>query len=302
MPETVRRMLLGILALIFAASTFMAVQSELDKAEGEEIYREAARLAEQPSAEPEKAARELPQPTQPVAAPTEPSKSEAIWVPMKVEADSWMKELSRIDLEALREINPDVIGWISIPDTKLHYPVVKGEDNAYYLEHAWDRQPNRLGSVFLEKTNQPDLKDYHSMLYGHNMRDQSMFGSLRQYESRSYWEEHPYVYLVTDEGILRYEIYSTYKTEVGSDAYLVGMLEGASAERFLRFSCEEAQYDTGIVPHATDRILTLSTCVGNYDYRRVIHARLLMVKAKREQQETASPEGDAVSLFGITER
>lgn len=183
--------------------------------------------------------------------------------------------LQNIDLEALREVNPDVLGWIVIPDTQLEYPLMKGLDNQYYLEHAWDKTYNVGGSIFLEKSNSEDLSDYHTLIYGHRMRDGSMFGSLRDYASVEYWQEHPYVYIRDDNGVHRYEIFSAYEANTGSRTYQVGFAGEESIQAFLEHCVSSSVIDTGIVPEKEEKILTLSTCtsVGHKNVRWVVQAR-----------------------------
>lgn len=184
--------------------------------------------------------------------------------------------LQQIDLEALREVNPDVLGWIMIPGTQLEYPLMKGLDNQYYLEHAWDKTYNPGGSIFLEKSSREDLSDYHTLIYGHRMRDGSMFGSLGEYASVEYWQEHPYVYIRDDNGVHRYEIFSAYEANTGSRTYQVGFAGEESIQAFLDHCLRSSVIDTGIVPEQEEKILTLSTCtaVGHKNVRWVVQARL----------------------------
>ena len=198
-----------------------------------------------------------------------------MWVPAAVEEDEYMKNLAGTDLDALRAVNPDVVGWIFLPNSQVNYPIVQGEDNQYYLEHTWDNQKNSAGSIFLEASNSADLTDCRSILYGHNMANMSMFAILHNYASLYYVRTFPYVYLVTDEGVLRYEIYSSYKADVDSKTYALN-LDRRIMKSFIQMTLDESELDLGIIPADTDRILTLSTCTGNYDNRRVVHARLAM--------------------------
>lgn len=286
MNEKRRKNLMILLSAFFLISTFLLIRSVADKAVGKAAYAEAEQIAlsqpketllptesptEPPTEPPTEAEETLPPPTEP----------EMIWVPVPVEEDPVMEELAQISLETLREKNPDVIGWICIPNSRINYPVVQGEDNQYYLSHTWDNSSNRVGSIFLESTNLPDLTEFHSILYGHNMADGSMFATLHNYAWPDYLKKNPYVYLVTDAGVLRYEVYASYKADVTGDTYLLQMTEQETKESFIRFTCDSSQVDTGIVPAVTDRILTLSTCIGDYSYRRVVHARLAMMETEK---------------------
>lgn len=190
--------------------------------------------------------------------------------------DPYMTSLQDTDLEALREVNPDVLGWILIPDTQLEYPLMKGLDNQYYLEHTWDKKRSAAGSVFLEQTSSEDLSDTHTVIYGHRMRDGSMFGSLGDYKKLEYWEKHPYVYIVDDHGVHRYQIFAAYEADIGSKTYQVGFSGEESMQAFLDHCVQSSVIDTDIEPLADDRILTLSTCTaaGHNNLRWVVQARL----------------------------
>lgn len=223
------------------------------------------------------------QPSEPpvqTTAATEPQKK--IWAPAPLESDDAdAEQLAGKDLNALREVNADVIGWICIPDTPVDYPLMHGQDNTYYLEHTWDGIASVYGSIFLECMNGADLADFHSIVYGHNMRDNSMFGSLNEYATMAHWEDHPYIYIVTDAGVLRYEVYSTYLADVPSFTYVLSSDQPDWHSEFLQMTLEKSEIQTGIIPAETDRILTLSTCTGmGYAQRRVVHARLPMIETE----------------------
>jgi len=195
-----------------------------------------------------------------------------------IEDDPVIEEMNQIDLAALREVNEDVVGWIRIPGTKIDYPVMQGEDNDFYLNHTWEGTRNYVGSIFMEHLNQPGMGDYNTLIYGHNMKNGSMFAALRQYINQSYFEAHPYVYLKIDGGVLRYDIFSSYQADVEGAAYQLSFRQKETRERFLEEVMGNSVIATGIVPGIQDRILTLSTCTsGGYSTRWVVHARLEMV-------------------------
>jgi len=184
------------------------------------------------------------------------------------------EELSRIDLAALRKQNEDVRGWIAIPGTPLDYPIMQGADNQFYLNHTWLGRPSSVGSIFLECQNSGDFTDFNTIIYGHRMRDGSMFASLKYYDSADHFTDHPYVYIVDDAGVHRYEIFAAYEAGVTTSTYYLSFTEERRQE-FIDSALERSVIDTGIVPSVHDRILTLSTCTGQgYDTRWVVQARL----------------------------
>ena len=273
MKRSVRMLLTALLALVFLFSITMFLRQQRDSAAGSSTYSDALALAsaEKP-AEPQ-------QQTDP-AEETAPAVPELQWVAAPLdEEDPHIQALAELDLEALREVNPDVIGWILIPDTVINYPLMQGEDNEYYLKRTWDEKKNAVGSIFLEHLNSPDLTDFNTIVYGHNMNDGSMFAGLRKYRKQEYWQEHPYVYIRSDAGVYRYEIFSSYLAKVDSNTYGLAFPSDDAKSAFLNNAILDSVIQTGVEPAPTDRVLTLSTCSGSgYSTRWVVHARLKMIQ------------------------
>lgn len=198
-----------------------------------------------------------------------------IWQDAPVADDPYMDLLAEVDLASLRAVNEEVLGWICIPDTPINYPLMDGDDNSFYLKHTWDKVPSFYGSVFLEQSNSSDLTDFNTILYGHNMGDENIFGSLKHYSDLSYWQEHPYVYIVDDRGVHRYEIFAAHEASIRSITYVLGF-DDELREQFVQAAVDRSDIDTGIVPETTNRILTLSTCTGyTKNTRWVVQARLV---------------------------
>ena len=271
MKKRVRNLIRLVLLMVFAVSAVLLIRQWRDNTDAEAAYQDAVSIAMQKTAE------KLPEKTK--AEPAEPEKPVTIWVPAPVEDDPVMEEMTGISLAALREVNPDVTGWIRIPETKVDYPILQGEDNDFYLNHTWEKEPNSLGSIFLEHQSSSDMTDYNTIIYGHNMKNGAMFGDLDLFSLQRFWENHPYVYILTDDGVYRYEIFAFCQAEVESLTYGLNPRRRDTKEKFLNLSLETAWYDTGIKPLVTDRILTLSTCSGGgYTHRFVVQARLPMVE------------------------
>ena len=273
MKDHIRKILRLILLAVFVVSTLLLLRQWKDNADGAAAYQDAMAIAMQKteSAVPEVTeAPEVPEETVPVV---------YVWEPAQIEADSVMEEMSGINLAALREVNPEVVGWIRIPGTQIDYPMMQGEDNEFYLKNTWQKEPNSVGSIFLEHLSNPDMTDYNTIVYGHNMKNGAMFGDLDLFSLPTFWKEHPYVYILTDAGVWRYEIFAFCQPEVESLTYGLNPQRPDTKEKFLNLSLENAWYDTGIVPPITDRILTLPTgSGGGYSHRFVGQARLPMVK------------------------
>ena len=198
--------------------------------------------------------------------------------------DPYAQALKDMDFSALRQQNPDVLGWILIPGTRVSYPVVQGTDNSYYLDHTWRGGKNSVGAIFMDYRNSGDLSDFNTIIYGHRMNNRSMFGTLSQYKSRSYWQAHPYVYLTDDSGTHRYEIFAAGEVSVDSDVYRLGLRSDSSRQSFLDSCLALSALNTGVTPHTYDKVLTLSTCTGNG------HATRWVVQAVCPGQAPETPE------------
>ena len=198
--------------------------------------------------------------------------------------DPYAQALKDMDFSALRQQNPDVLGWILIPGTRVSYPVVQGTDNSYYLDHTWRGGKNSVGAIFMDYRNSGDLSDFNTIIYGHRMNNRSMFGTLSQYKSRSYWQAHPYVYLTDDSGTHRYEIFAAGEVSVDSDVYRLGLRSSSGRQSFLDSCLSLSALNTGVTPHVYDKVLTLSTCTGNG------HATRWVVQAVCPGQAPETPE------------
>lgn len=185
------------------------------------------------------------------------------------------QENLQIDFEGLQKVNPEIIGWIEIPGLALNYPLLQGKDNAYYLTHLADRQPGVSGSIFVDHHNQPDFSDKNTIIYGHNMKDGSMFASLDRYEASELYQKEPYFYVYIPGKVFKYQIFSCYAGSVGSEAYTYEFPKIEDFQGFLQTIQSYAAYDTETKVKDTERIVTLSTCVNtNRNYRYLIHGVL----------------------------
>ncbi len=180
-------------------------------------------------------------------------------------------EEDSLDLAALQEINSDAVGWIEIPDTKVSYPLVHNADNSFYLTHTFSGDKNKAGGIFIEASNSPSFTDLHTIVYGQNMKNGSMFGSLKKYEKESYLEKHPNIYIHLADGTYTYQIFSVHEADPSNVTYSVGYAADSQYEEFLNTIKSASLYDTGVEVGIDDTVISLTTC-GN-DTRFVVHAK-----------------------------
>lgn len=175
----------------------------------------------------------------------------------------------------LRGVNGDVVGWITVPNTVINYPVVLGEDNDYYLKHTPERESSKSGSIFFDYRNSREADDRHIILYGHNMRNGSMFHDLpNYYRIREFFDNSREITLWVGDEERVYEVYASFiATE---DIYFI-RTKFKSDETFLSYMQELqslAKYPTDTVLTAQDQILTLCTCTyEETNARGVVQAR-----------------------------
>lgn len=265
MKKPKRTLLVTTLAAVFLFSSGMVLRQQLQYRQIASSNKEAAEVAGLPAQN----ISVIPSP--PIEyTPTMDGNSQSELWPEDVAV------LAELDLDALRAVNEDVVGWIDIPGTELSYPLMQGSDNQYYLSHDWKNEASSGGSVFLACSSSRSLSDFHTIVYAHRMRNDSMFGSLKYYKEPDYWREHPSVYLVIDDGVYRYDIFSAFEASVKCLVYQIELT--GREEEFFQFCLNSSEIDTGIIPNAEDQILTLSTCTGNgHAERWIVQARLTQV-------------------------
>lgn len=271
MKKAARRVVLFLFGIVFIVNCAVLVRQWHHYEQGRDLYENAAELVDMPDL-----TNVEPVPLAPLP-PEVSSGNQPALEPAEVPAtpvDPYAEVLNEIDIAALQEVNEDVLGWIVIPDTDLSYPLLQGEDNDYYLNYTWQKSKNAVGSIFLDYRNSSDLSDFNSIVYGHRMRNQSMFGQLHKYQDEAYLKEHPVIYIKTDSGVYTYEIFSVYVAD-SMNTYQLDFADDSDKAQFIDYVASRTWIDTGVVPDVTDRIITLSTCTGNgHDTRWVIHAVL----------------------------
>lgn len=182
-----------------------------------------------------------------------------------------------VDFDELQAINPEVIGWIRVGATGISYPVAQADNNEFYLHHTFKKEAVFSGCIFENADNSRFFTDQNTIIYGHNMKDGSMFASLRKF-----WEDkdaigNPYFWVFTPDFIYQYRIFSCSIVSKMGDPYRTRFLTEDYAA-FLQTMQNASEVDTGNVPLTTDdRIVTLSTCTGNDATRRIVQGKLQQV-------------------------
>ncbi len=178
-------------------------------------------------------------------------------------------EKSQMDFEKLLNINPDTVAWITLPDTVIDYPVVQGEDESYYLHHLFTGKRGASGCIFMDMTNAPDFSDRNTVLYGHHMKNGSMFAGLEKFGEQSYYDAHKTMTLFTPSGDHTVEWFAGYGTT--SDRVPTAFESDQAFSDFLAQAVTNSDFETDVQVLPTDRLLTLSTCTYfMYDARYLL--------------------------------
>lgn len=188
-----------------------------------------------------------------------------------------------VDFKKLESINNDVVGYIEIANTDISYPIVKGGDNSYYLNHSFDKENSSNGSIFLDYRNDLDNLSKNNIIYGHGRLDNTMFGSLDNLLEDAWLndESNYYIRVTTPNNNMIFKIFSVYTIEKESYYIKTYFSNSKYFKSFLETIMKRSIFNFGTDVSTNDKILTLSTCKDNFGKRIVVHAKLLKKEETR---------------------
>lgn len=181
-----------------------------------------------------------------------------------------------VDFDALKKVNEDVAGWIYCEDTVINYPVMYGSDNDFYLHHSYEGNYSASGSIFIDYNNKNDLSDTNTIIYGHHMKDKSMFATLSNWAEQEYYEEHPVVWLLTPEQDYKIVLFGGYTTSASSDTYTIYQDHSEELVEYLQTAASQSDFKAAVSSLPGDaHFVVLSTCAYVFDNARyVLHGYL----------------------------
>ncbi len=191
----------------------------------------------------------------------------------ETEAELAWYEIATVNLAGLQSEYPDVIGWIFFENEDINYPILQGDDTDPYLRATYDGKYATAGSIFIDDSSSSDFSDAHTLVYGHNMKNLSMFGKLKYYKTQEgYYDTHQYFQIFSKNKVMRYQVFSYQEVPVTSFVYT----EHHSSARVLanRLSAT-SMVSTELDIQDSDKIITLSTCTADDEYRFVVSAVLV---------------------------
>ncbi|MBS4210033.1 class B sortase [Bacillus sp. FJAT-50079] len=198
-----------------------------------------------------------------------------IYLPETEMQEQNKEQVVRQSFQPLLEINQEIVGWITIDQTKIDYPILQAENNEYYLDRNYRHEKTRAGSLFMDYRNDVQGSDKHTIIYGHRMKDGSMFGQISKFLDQSFLDEHPSFYFDTLYEGYEAEIFSVYETT--TDFYYIetDFSDDQVYQSFIDEIKNRSVVQTNIDVGMDDQIITLSTCDNwRSNGRLVMHAKL----------------------------
>lgn len=184
-----------------------------------------------------------------------------------------LKAPIQVDFASLQNVNEDIVGWVyveAMPD--ISYPIVRGTDNEYYLKRTAEKKKNKAASIFMDYRNNADFTDAMTVLYGHNMKNGTMFGNLKDFQEKEAYKTSPYIWILTPDRTYRYEIFSVRDVDEQDSLYALDLVPGDMQKSYMEDAQEKSDIETTASFTGTEKLLTLSTCTKNDRVRLVVQA------------------------------
>lgn len=191
-----------------------------------------------------------------------------------------------VNFVELKKNNPDIYAWINIPGTVVDYPILRRDgDNGYYLNHTAEGKTSIYGSIYTEDYNDKDFADFNTVIYGHNMKNGTMFGSLKKYKDKAFFEQNCYINIYMPGRIMKYQIFAAYVWDARHILLSLDFSEKDIRSAYLDMIFSTRKINSNINQELTvtdeDRIITLSTCTGNKEERFLVQG--VLIYDSREQ-------------------
>lgn len=179
-----------------------------------------------------------------------------------------------VDFEKLKQENEDIIAWLYCNETPINYPVAQADDNSYYLRKSTNGTYSSSGTLFVDYQNEADFSDNNTIIYGHNMRNVTMFGSLPEYRKQEYFDKHPIMYLLTPDNEYKIELIAGVTVSSASPIYKLP-LEAENKEDFIFELIKKSTFSAEYTFSSNHKYVMLSTCLYDYDEARYVLVGLL---------------------------
>ncbi len=254
---TRRNIIMGILLLVVILSGICVIRDQLEaRRQREEQERLAALAARTTEAE----------------------------IEIETEAETKAPYISPIDFEALWAENPDTVAWITVPDTQIDYPIVyDGEDNETYLHKDFYGNDSVYGAIYLDSDSEPDFSGWNNPIYGHHMRDGSMFKDVTKFKDEEFFKEHPYFEIYTPERTIHLKAVSCYYADASGIVRKTRFTSQESFDQWVKERLEPCAF-AEIPEFSVDNMYVLVTC--SYEFN---NARTLLFAVEVDEDHNIIP-------------
>lgn len=175
----------------------------------------------------------------------------------------------KVDFDKLKKINSEVVGWLYCKNTQINYPIVQTDNNEYYLHNMINGEYNFAGTLFVDYRCEKDFAGLNTIVYGHNMKNGSMFGELPKYKEQDYYDAHPIMWLLTPDKTYRVELISGQVTTADSSAYDI-ISKSEDLTKYIENAVSQSFFKTNSSIDDAEKIITLSTCSYEYENARFV--------------------------------
>ena len=184
-----------------------------------------------------------------------------------------------VDLDVLKSFDNDTVAFLKVNGTQIEYPIVKTINNDYYLKHSFDKKYNAAGWIFADYKNKFDGTDKNIVIYGHNRKNGTMFSTLKKVLNRNWYEDEKNlkINLITENDSYSYQVFSVYKIKKEEYYLQTSFKNDVMYLRFIETLKKRSIKNFDIDVTEQDKILTLSTCANDNDYRIVLHAKKINI-------------------------
>lgn len=254
----IRRAVFCVALVVFLISGTMLVKELLDYRKGDKIYSDVEQSVF----------------TVDTKKPTTGNKNDGNATDTTTAAAPESVLLTNYNHQALLDLNKDAVGYLQIPALNLLLPVVQGTDNDYYLYHAITGESTKNGTLFIDCRNTDGIESQNAIIYGHNMKNGSMFGLLNRYEKSDFFTtgDNKYFYFYIEDKIYKYEIYSVHKTQAISSTYTTVFNSSDAFFTYINSMIQASVHQNAVDIFSDSKTVTLSTCTSNDDVRLVVQA------------------------------
>lgn len=242
MGKKIRRIIMGMLLIIFIGSTGVILYTKQQYRVSEELYSQAS---EQYTVRTEETGADTGR-GEPASAPV------------------------MVDFDALQAENEDIIGWIYCEGTPIDYLVVQGPDNDYYLRRSYDGVHSTAGTIFIDANNRENFADCNTIVYGHNMKNGSMFAVLSSWQEQMFYEEHPIIWFLTPKRDYKIVLLSGRTVSAHSDVYMIYKEPCEEFDAYVQDALAQSDFQPVMEPEGEGNYVLLSTCSYVFDDARYV--------------------------------